>query len=64
MSKQTKPSIVFAHGLWADGTAFRHRGSAGLKKAPARPCSRAADLQRLSIGTTTSPSWPGIVPTR
>src|SRR5258706_14817037 len=22
MSKQTKPSIVFAHGLWADGSCF------------------------------------------
>jgi len=23
MSKQTKPSIVFAHGLWADGSCFQ-----------------------------------------
>ena len=23
MSKQTKPSIVFAHGIWADGSCFR-----------------------------------------
>ena len=22
MSLQTKPSIVFAHGLWADGSCF------------------------------------------
>ena len=22
MSKQTKPSIVFVHGLWADGSCF------------------------------------------
>jgi len=22
MSKNTKPSIVFAHGLWADGSCF------------------------------------------
>src|SRR5260221_12298820 len=22
MSKQTKPSIVFAHGIWADGSCF------------------------------------------
>jgi hypothetical protein len=22
MSKQNKPSIVFAHGLWADGSCF------------------------------------------
>ena len=22
MAKQTKPSIVFAHGLWADGSCF------------------------------------------
>src|SRR5437016_12846989 len=22
MSKQTKPSIVFAHGIWADGSSF------------------------------------------
>ena len=23
MSKQTKPGIVFAHGLWADGSCFQ-----------------------------------------
>src|ERR1700716_1774323 len=23
MSKQTKPGIVFAHGLWADGSSFQ-----------------------------------------
>jgi hypothetical protein len=23
MSKQSKPSIVFAHGLWADGSCFQ-----------------------------------------
>jgi hypothetical protein len=23
MSTQTKPSIVFAHGLWADGSCFQ-----------------------------------------
>ena len=23
MAKQTKPSIVFAHGLWADGSCFQ-----------------------------------------
>ena len=23
MPKQTKPSIVFAHGLWADGSCFQ-----------------------------------------
>ena len=23
MSKQTKPSIVFVHGLWADGSCFQ-----------------------------------------
>ena len=23
MSKQTKPSIVFAHGIWADGSCFQ-----------------------------------------
>jgi pimeloyl-ACP methyl ester carboxylesterase len=23
MSKQTKPSIVFVHGIWADGSSFR-----------------------------------------
>src|SRR6266436_3299879 len=23
MSKQTKPSVVFAHGLWADGSCFQ-----------------------------------------
>ena len=22
MSKQTKPSIVFCHGIWADGSCF------------------------------------------
>ena len=22
MSNQTKPSIVFAHGIWADGSSF------------------------------------------
>ena len=22
MSKQIKPSIVFAHGIWADGSSF------------------------------------------
>ena len=23
MSKQSKPSVVFAHGLWADGSCFQ-----------------------------------------
>jgi hypothetical protein len=23
MSKQTKPGIAFAHGLWADGSCFQ-----------------------------------------
>jgi hypothetical protein len=23
MPKQTKPSIVFAHGIWADGSCFQ-----------------------------------------
>ena len=25
MSNQTKPSIVFVHGIWADGSSFRAR---------------------------------------
>jgi hypothetical protein len=51
MSTQTKPSVVFAHGIWADGSCFSkvildqavtksHRGSAyaspGQRRGEAR----------------------------
>ena len=41
MSKQSKPSIVFAHGIWADGSCFQ-------KLVPA-PRAKAFDIENQMV---------------
>jgi hypothetical protein len=62
MSGQTKPSIVFAHGLWADGSCYGDLSEAEQKlvwAAPAAPGPRPAAGRGWSLGPVCRPALPG-----